>query len=471
VFNRSIATLFSRATNSYSLGSMLGAAGVVTANYLYNNYINSHKERSKSHNRQPLTDSQLIDGLRENIKRNSKLPESFHEIDTSTPEKNDFITRLMTAINNGDFESDAFKRQDSLKHILYLIERQMIPFWHGMTAYVRVLAHLQCVAYEPLPGFDEKVVSHSQTFLQASCLSMVENNHLTPDAQKYIAHLCKNFKSFGFDIDIDDLTKFVLSSPPIEQCLIIVKYNGSYRQECFNPFDSAETYSGNNRFSPISFVVRSLVRNNLLCRDEGEDVCNIPSATFMNYIFSKMSSQPMRVKPILGQVNEDTLNNLHSYNQHPAALYCPEVKSNLIQAHNHNCGPLFVWLHDITHVFMANLLTVNEREIIYDQLLPLLQYSKKKFWDINARSGINRLIDLDLSDITEYIRNEDRFERFLLKTMSNVVFLKIPDNFAYKHVMDVLNTNEKLTPYQNIWKKLDDQYYSECKKPLIKRHY
>jgi hypothetical protein len=456
-----------------SAGYVIGAAGVITAGYLIGNYaVNAHKERTKIRNRQPFTENQLIYGLRENIQQNTKLLEFFNRIDASKSEHNEFITQLMTAINNGDFESNAFKQQDSLKHILYLIERQMIPFWHGMTAYVRVLAYLQCVAYESLPGFDEIIVSHSRSFLQASCHHMVENNQLTPVGQKYITHLCKNFKSFGFDIDIDDLTNFVLSSPSIEQCLIKIEYNGSYRQERFNAFNSANTNSGNTRFSPISFYAKTLEVNNLLCQDEVRDVCNIPPATFMNYIFSKMSSHPMRIKPILGQVNEVTLNRLHSYNQHPAALYCPEVKRNLTKTHGHNCGPLFVWLHDITHVFMANMLTANERETIYDQLLPLLQETKIKHWgQIKALSGINRLIDLDLSDITVYKNRDARFEKYLLNTMSSVLFHKIPNNSAYLYVMDELNKNERLSPYHNIWKKLDEQYYSECKKPLLRRHY
>ena len=95
----------------------------------------------------------------------------------------------------------------------------------------------------------------------------------------------------------------------------------------------------------------------------------------MMHILSQMQMEPMVVKVILGVISELTLSQLHALDQHPVALYSRSLKNNNKDVHDTDCGALPALIHDIGHIFWGNLLSLEERMFLQQELLPALRRS------------------------------------------------------------------------------------------------
>jgi len=101
----------------------------------------------------------------------------------------------------------------------------------------------------------------------------------------------------------------------------------------------------------------------------------IPSVGMMNHILHIINPEfQLQMLPILGNITEKTLLDLHKKGKHPIALYSNWVLSNPPEVHGNRCGPLPILLHDITHIFLAtNCLSLNQFNFLFAEIIPAIE--------------------------------------------------------------------------------------------------
>jgi len=61
------------------------------------------------------------------------------------------------AIRRGNFRAKIWNNRDCNLYLIYLIQKQMIPFWQGITAYVYLIAKMQYTQKQDLRLEDQDV--------------------------------------------------------------------------------------------------------------------------------------------------------------------------------------------------------------------------------------------------------------------------------------------------------------------------
>ena len=342
---------------------------------------------------QELDGELLINGLRQYVSKNTKIPEFILKIEENFSEHELALSALQTAIENGDYNADVFEHEHCLRYLLYLIESDKLPYWQGMTVYLYVTALAQFTNKQRLKDSDQNFKSVNQV----NVFPLIHNGQLTIHGKAYLERIIVNFYLMEISLDKNELVKFILELPPFEQNVLNISYDRNARED-----DEADA---------VDRTIAIMVSNVLYFQDDALNYCNLPSMSMINYLHKKMSSKPLQMKPIFGGISLEELKRLHGMDQHPVAIYHPDVKSNVLDVHERRCGPFPALLHDIGHVFLANMLSEEERNILYQDLIPLIERVMSECKSEKVRDMLNevhyRLNDYNLTHINFY-KNKDR---------------------------------------------------------------
>ena len=88
-------------------------------------------------------------------------------------------------------------------------------------------------------------------------------------------------QKIGVNLDLAKLEEFILQLPPSEQNLVSM----DFKRYAFDPQDN---------------LFHTLQHNIPFCHGIHDELFYLPSATLMNYLFEKVSSSPVQMKPGFG---------------------------------------------------------------------------------------------------------------------------------------------------------------------------
>lgn len=344
-----------------------------------------------------LSGDNLIAGLREYVKGNTALPQRFQQYrDGSEKAK---LTNLVQAIEAGNLDESLLADSESMVMIQFLIEDKQVCFWLGMTAYMYALAHHQAKEFESSNVEPTKLVSDN-------------GSALTKDGEQFVESLCSTLRVYRIAMTVEALTEFILKAKPLNQQVMTVSYQTVANSKSYQQF--------------------RIVMDNIPIIPSGADDENdyyhfqVPSFALINFIFSKMGTNPLQLKPILGRIGEHTLVNLHRQDQHPVACYSPLVKSNYNAVHDEKMGSLGIMLHDVGHAFQANLLSNLERKNLFERYVPALaklESESSSYLFEHTLTDANKskvygyfyscLVDYNLTPISDYRRKSERYDRYV----------------------------------------------------------
>ncbi len=352
--------------------------------------------------------------IREFIKHNHTIPNLYRKIETHPEVYDQPIKAIMASINENTFTAKQFREitqhPDCLQLILYLIENEKIPYWPGITLYQYMIAAAQFTNALELNPRDNDVKS----IRKIKILPMVENGQLNKIGNEYLKQVAHELKNkMNFELDIEDATKFILSSAKIEQHLLKISFSLADRFE-----------------DPVEDMLAVLKMNVPLFQDESVGYCSFPPTTFMNYIFAKMSPEPIQARPILGNISEATRDAMRHAHQHPIALYSDAIKSNIFLVHRRRCGGFPALMHDWAHTYWANAISCEDRDMLLHRMIPALKSTQAKYAGTNIAVAIEAichgLLDFDLSGSFNYENESVRFHNYVMRVIGDQLGKNIP---------------------------------------------
>jgi hypothetical protein len=353
------------------------------------------------------------------IKKNTAIPNFIAKV------AHDDINQiqLQQAIINGNDTANIFMHPDCSLYLIYLLKNEKIPFWSGITTYVYLMSLMQFTPLQPLLYEHEKL----KKIRGLSVEKLAINNQITFVGQKYLTALITNLAKQQYHLDPHALEIFVKTLQGVEQWLVMIDL---FSNTWFDDYKDLTSILISN----TPFVAR--------LEHLGREVYCVPSSTMINYILTKITDQPMQMMPIFGAINEDTLAELHAQNFHPMAIYSPFVKSNIVSVHYRSCGPFTIWLHDLGHMYWANMLTRKEREVIVTRFIPevktliaaanLISSDFKNPVIVSLNKVIQAAVDYDLTDIHGYIHSDNRLAEYLAKKFGSVADHLYPKMLNHK---------------------------------------
>lgn len=368
----------------------------------------------ESHNKKP--DVSITDDLQpfqhdllELVQKNKLIPNFLDNVTPHDPR----LYCLKKAIEKGNFRARIWNNSNCNLYLIYLIQKQMIPFWQGITAYVYLIAKMQYTQTQALRTEDQDVKFN----YQVNIVPLVKAEKITIPGYQYLLGVMHDLEKLNVRVNFEALVNYVLALPRIEQWLIKTEFNHHLTLQ--------ETKHDSNR------LVWVLINNLPLmqkvssgCYEDPTTEYLLPSSSLMNYFLQMLNTQPMRMRPVLGNPGLATLYNWHEQDFHPVALYAPQILSNPKQADGYRCGPFAMWLHDIGHTFWGSMLSKAQREYIFTTYIPALRCLKdmaEKFhdeWSIEMLKEMEiKAYDFDLTAILDYADAETRFTTYLAHTL------------------------------------------------------
>jgi hypothetical protein len=364
----------------------------------------SHQQISTFLARQANSQQTLYQNLFEFIKKNTIIPEYIDAIKSTDPK----LQQLRLAIDNANYDAEIFSDADCYFYLLYLIKKEKIPFYQGMTVYAFLMALMQFTNRQPLREKD-----HDVKFIRPMSIEKIAiDDKLTEKGEVYLKAVCANLKKMEYEIDYKKLQEFVIELAPTEQWLIKITTPREYDYKNPNHCDRmAYIFAQTNAF------IESVDKNDI-------HTCWIPSTTLMTYFLLQISPNYMRMHFCFGSTNEETMHSIHLRNKHPIPLYAPAVKTNFQHADNWRCGPFVIWMHDMAHLYWTNLFSDKQRQTILEEYIPELRKLHAlalKFKDVEAADKISKFIikagSFDLSGVGFWDSSDIRFTQYILSTI------------------------------------------------------
>lgn len=352
------------------------------------------------------------DALFEFIKKNTKIPQFFNEIQKEDKK----VAQLLTAIQSGKADADIFSDKNCYLYLLYLIKNEKIPFLQGMTVYAYLMALMQFTDKQPL---EDKTMKFNR---ELKVFDLFIGDEISPFGKFFLDRIYTQCKNLHYKIDFDELVKYVSLLPNSERWLLIFKLNDN---EDYNNLSDCDRFGRAILYNvPFFIIAKSTV-------EQGVSYGLIPSCTLIDYVLNKISDYPMKMNFMFGSFKEKTLYTFHENNKHPIALYSPDVKSSLKNADGYSPGPYIIFLHDIGHTFWATMLGKDERQFIFTKFITELKKMMDEANKVNdhemvekVQLVIDKVIDFDLTSIFQFI-NSDRLEKYLVRAIeySRVFYL------------------------------------------------
>lgn len=343
--------------------------------------------------------SELFDTLFKYIKNNTKIPKFLSAINAEDP----FIIQLNEAINHGDVNATIFSHPDCYLYLLYLIQKEMIDFWHGMTTYLYLMVLMQFTSKQNLRADDKDIKMERDITLVR--LVSDQSGELTEEGLKYLKFLSYKSSDQGRLVDLKQLKMLVLHLPNIEQWLIKIpcKIRTTFDPLTGNDFDDFVSQYLNE----VPYL------RGIYAGKNREGYFYIPSFSIIRYFVQNNTPYPMLLEITFGSVKVVTLQKLHRAGIHPGMLYAPGVISNTATAHEFRCGPVGVFLHDLLHQYIGSFLDPIFKKKLFDFVIPQFEILKKLAQEylttVNTIKLIENIIDsLYDFDLLGLIKNIDK---------------------------------------------------------------
>lgn len=339
------------------------------------------------------------------VKKNKRIPKFLNLLNPHHLE----VQQLKTAINEGRPESEIWNNPNCNLYLIYLIQKELIPYWQGITAYVYLIAKMQYTSSQDLKAIDQDVKFN----YQVDIVFLVEAGKVTELGCQYLLGVVHALEKFGIKLSIEQLMTYVLALPRIEQWLIKTEFNHHTQK---NNSDHLVWILSNN----LAFLQKISGG----CYEDPSTFYLVPSSSLINYFLHAMNENPMQMRPVLGNVGLKTLYDWHRHNWHPVSLYAPQIQSNPEEADGFRCGPFPMWLHDIGHTFWASLLTESQRAYIFTTYIPALRGLGKIAEACNDKFSLELLkeierkaYDFDLTAVIDYAKKSTRYATYLAHTL------------------------------------------------------
>jgi hypothetical protein len=287
------------------------------------------------------------DSVMQFIKNNKAIPNKLKEYKNSDEHQNN-INKLNEVIKKGNLkeEEKLFKHPEAQLYALYLLQEKKINIadFTTINIYLEALMH---AGVQKVRSEDEKYILDK---LEVN-LVQLDNNIKTMIKDKlqqlwFDEHDFTKFDENEFDERITNLNN-------LDKNIIRIKKSDNYVSKDYEKFMNTISES-----SPCVF--------------EDEDYYYIPTTGMTNLILQTINKeQPVKIAPIFGTINLDTLNLMHQCGYHPISLYSQYVKSNPTTVHRVKPGPLPTLLHDLgVHLFWGNQINKTHYLFIYEYLIP-----------------------------------------------------------------------------------------------------
>lgn len=333
------------------------------------------------------------------------------------------VEKLFSAIQKGDAKADVFSHPDCDISLLHLMNTNRIPFWQGITVYGYLLALMQFTDKQAIAEKDQDV----KRLRPVEVETIESNKKLSASGIIFFRQIRQYFENMHHDIDEDEFKEYIFALPPSERWLL----NISNPLKNLN-LTALQRYRSDDITTMTGACITNLgfigfpyctINSNLFNKTS---FYQVPSVSVMNYLFRKLSPNPMEMLPMFGSINNVNLHKLHKDNKHPVSLYNKRVKSNPFHADGYRCGPFLVWLHDILHIFGANLLTYEERTVVLTQIVPALEKMQLKarqigrYDEVESLQGhIDSAIDFDLTPFSNFTDPASRLENYVKRICSD----------------------------------------------------
>jgi hypothetical protein len=368
----------------------------------------------ENHNKKP--DVSIADDLQpfqhdllELVQKNKLIPNFLNTVTPHDPR----LHCLKKAIEKGNFRARIWNNSNCNLYLIYLIQKQMIPFWQGITAYVYLIAKMQYTQTQALRAEDQDVKLN----YQVNIVPLVKAGTITILGYQYLLSVTYALEKLKVHVNFEALVNYVLALPRIEQWLIKTEFNHHLTLQ--------ETRHDGNRLVWVLMNNLPLMQNvSSGCYEDPTTDYLVPSSSLMNYFLQVLNTQPMRMRPVLGNPGLTTLYNWHEQDFHPVSLYAPQILSNPKKADGYRCGPFAMWLHDIGHTFWGGMLSKAQREYIFMTYIPALRRLKdiaEEFGDHSSTEMLKEIeikaYDFDLTAILDYADVETRFDIYLAHTL------------------------------------------------------
>jgi hypothetical protein len=289
----------------------------------------------------------------------------------------------------------------------------MIPFWHGITAYVYLIAKMQYTKTQALRTEDQDV----KFDYQVTIVPLVKAGTITELGYQYLLGLMHALGNLNAQVNFEQLANYVLRLPRIEQWLIKTEFD-HHMTQLIGKHDS------NRLVWVLMNNVPFMQKISVWGYEELTTQYLVPSSSVINYCLHALNKEPMRMRPVLGNPGLKTLYHWHAQDFHPASLYATQILSNPKDADGFRCGPFALWLHDIGHTFWASMLAKSQRDYIFTTYIPALRCLKEiaeAYNDVASRKFIKKIeekaYDFDLTAIADYADENTRFTTYLAHTI------------------------------------------------------
>lgn len=346
--------------------------------------------------------------LLELVQENKQIPSFLNKLTLRDPK----LQRLKKAIHKGNFRATIWNHSNCNLYLIYLIQEKMIPFWQGITAYVYLIAKMQYTKTQKLRREDQDVKFN----YRVNIVSLVKAGKITELGYQYLLGLTQGLESLNVHLNIDQLTRYVLKLPRIEQWLIKTEFN--------HHMAPRGGYDANRLVCILMNNVLFMQKISAGSYEERTTQYLVPSSSVINYCLQALNERPMRMRPILGNPGLGTLYHWHEQDFHPVSLYAKQILSNPKNADGYRCGPFVMWLHDIGHTFWASMLSKSQRDYIFTTYIPALRCLKdmaEAYSDDTSMEFLKetekKAYDFDLTAVVSYLDENSRFKTYLAHTI------------------------------------------------------
>jgi hypothetical protein len=340
------------------------------------------------------------------INKNTLIPELLEKFNHSKDDQEN-ILKLQKLINKGNLKHKIFENRYCQLYALYLLKEKKISITVFLTVNIYLAALMEFTDLQPLKEIDSDIKEKKElTLIKIADIIDLLNKHLEINTEKF-----RLIDSYATSISIqDEFKKNELDE--IDKNIIKIK----------KPAKSLE----------------DLVKQTPLIFADDENYY-IPLAGLMKTIQNLLiNNGSIKIAPVFGTINIHTLYLIHQRGFHPVNLYSTVVKSNPVEEHEARRGPLWIILHDMSHIFFSNFCLPNQYSFFYNYFIPKLSEIFKV-----TMENLN-----DDSDLTSVLSNlvDLRFYQFKVDPSRNV------DNY----LCQILNTDDEFKTCQTLYQDKDE---------------
>lgn len=358
--------------------------------------------------------SMLARDLRAGIQRNQRIPAFFQDIKNHFKAHKKRLDQIKLAIVAGDFSIPLLNQPNDSLYLLYLIETESVDFWQGITMYLYLMALMEFTEHQPFSEADAKLGCF-KTNCPVSLLPLWKDNQLTEVGEGYLNLLDENYrimrdKAFPRDHFLAQLK--TLSR--VDQSVLMVEFTVTRAlMNVVVPVEASLIEAERFRFLRSLSLNVPFLDMGLLPEQAETGVVKffIPSLRLIEYFLMLESDTPVNLLLRFGRYQ--SLHAMHQRNEHLLPLYSPFVRDNYFSVHDFQCGPFACFVHDVLHAYHMNLLSNEERLVIYECLLPKFRsLLENKPFDVLKQERLKKIIfdlnDMDIAPLAKF-KGEDLF--------------------------------------------------------------